>query len=97
VPIDNYHMMFFRLRWSYDPIPQEELNEYKMGDYYYPRLIPGTFTTEAKAEATRSGAPPIDLIRRLPAVRFAQEVRPRHAPAPVWWRRSRWTRPSSPR
>jgi hypothetical protein len=43
VPIDNESLMFFRLRWSYDPIPEAELNEYKSGGYYYPELIPGTF------------------------------------------------------
>jgi hypothetical protein len=46
VPIDNESLMFFRLRWSYDPIPPQELAEYRDGDYYYPRLIPGTFITE---------------------------------------------------
>jgi nitrite reductase/ring-hydroxylating ferredoxin subunit len=46
VPIDNESLMFFRLRWSYDPIPPQELSEYRDGDYYYPRLIPGTFITE---------------------------------------------------
>ncbi|HWO73025.1 MAG TPA: Rieske 2Fe-2S domain-containing protein [Dehalococcoidia bacterium] len=43
VPIDNEHLMFFRLRWSYQPIPPNELEEYKTGGYYYPELIPGTF------------------------------------------------------
>ena len=43
VPIDNQSLMFFRLRWSYDPIPEAELNEYRTGGYYYPELIPGTF------------------------------------------------------
>jgi len=44
VPIDNESLMFFRLRWSYDAIPQEELDEYKHGGYYYPEVIPGTWT-----------------------------------------------------
>jgi phthalate 4,5-dioxygenase len=47
VPIDNESMMFYRLRWSFNPIPQEELNEYMRGGYYYPELIPGTWQTEA--------------------------------------------------
>ena len=25
VPIDNESLMFFRLRWSYDPIPEDDL------------------------------------------------------------------------
>lgn len=46
VPIDNESLMFFRLRWSYDPMPEEELAEYRDGDWYFPRLVPGTFITE---------------------------------------------------
>ena len=46
VPIDNESRMFFRLRWSYDPIPEDELSAYRDGDWYYPRLIPGTFIPE---------------------------------------------------
>ncbi len=43
VPIDNKSLMFFRLRWSYSPIPQRDIDEYSNNDWYYPRLIPGTF------------------------------------------------------
>jgi hypothetical protein len=43
IPIDNESMMFFRLRWSYAPIPQRDLEEYTNGDWYFPRLLPGTF------------------------------------------------------
>jgi phenylpropionate dioxygenase-like ring-hydroxylating dioxygenase large terminal subunit len=43
VPIDNESLMFFRLRWSYAPLLQEDLDEYKNSDWYYPKLIPGTF------------------------------------------------------
>jgi nitrite reductase/ring-hydroxylating ferredoxin subunit len=46
IPIDNESMMFFRLRWSYDPIPQRDLDEYTNGDWYFPRLIPGTYVPE---------------------------------------------------
>jgi nitrite reductase/ring-hydroxylating ferredoxin subunit len=46
VPIDNESLMFFRLRWSFDPIPESELNEYKTGGYYYPELVDGTFITQ---------------------------------------------------
>ncbi len=42
VPIDNKSLMFFRLRWSYDAIPQEDLDEYRNNDWYFPQLIPGT-------------------------------------------------------
>jgi phthalate 4,5-dioxygenase len=47
IPIDNESLMFYRLRWSFDPIPQAELNEYMRGGYYYPELVPGTWQTEA--------------------------------------------------
>ncbi|HWC28800.1 MAG TPA: Rieske 2Fe-2S domain-containing protein [Dehalococcoidia bacterium] len=47
VPIDNKSLMFYRLRWSFDPIPDAELQEYMRGGYYYPELVPGTWQTEA--------------------------------------------------
>ena len=46
VPIDNESLMFFRLRWSFDPIPQRDIDEYTQKDWYFPRLIPGTFIPE---------------------------------------------------
>jgi phenylpropionate dioxygenase-like ring-hydroxylating dioxygenase large terminal subunit len=46
VPIDNESLMFFRLRWSYEPIPQKDIDEYRDSDWYFPRLIPGTFIPE---------------------------------------------------
>jgi hypothetical protein len=59
VPIDNESLMFYRLRWSFDPIPQEELNEYMRGGYYYPELVPGTWQTEANVhnDCRRLGQP----------------------------------------
>jgi phenylpropionate dioxygenase-like ring-hydroxylating dioxygenase large terminal subunit len=47
VPIDNYHMMFFRLRWSLNPITSTDIVEYKQGGYAYPEMIPGTWKTKA--------------------------------------------------
>jgi hypothetical protein len=47
VPIDNTHMMFFRLRWGLTPMTQEDLVEYKQGGYAYPEMIPGTWKTKA--------------------------------------------------
>jgi nitrite reductase/ring-hydroxylating ferredoxin subunit len=46
VPIDNNSLMFFRLRWSYDPIPEKDLDAYQNSDWFYPRLIDGTFVPE---------------------------------------------------
>ena len=43
IPIDDENTMFFRFRWSYEPIPEYELLEYKYGNYTHPELIPGTF------------------------------------------------------
>ena len=45
IPIDNRSLMFYRLRWSYSPLEEKELNEYKHGEYYYPALIPGSWKT----------------------------------------------------
>ena len=44
VPIDDYRTAWYRLRWSFDPLPESELNEYKYGGFIYPELIPGTHT-----------------------------------------------------
>ena len=43
VPIDDKNILFYRLRWSYDPIPESEIDEYKNGGWYYPELQPGTY------------------------------------------------------
>jgi phenylpropionate dioxygenase-like ring-hydroxylating dioxygenase large terminal subunit len=40
VPIDNENMMYFRLRWSYEALPQSELWEYRYGGRFYPELTP---------------------------------------------------------
>ena len=50
VPIDDESCMFYRLRWSYDPIPDYELAEYKYGQFTHPELIPGTFYTKANMQ-----------------------------------------------
>jgi phthalate 4,5-dioxygenase oxygenase subunit len=47
VPIDNERMMFFRLRWSLNPMSPEDIKEYKQGGYAYPEMIPGTWKTKA--------------------------------------------------
>jgi len=47
LPIDNTSLMFYRLRWSYNPIPDKELEEYKHAGFIYPELIPGTWTPKA--------------------------------------------------
>ena len=47
VPVDNTHMMFFRLRWALTPMTQDDLVEYKQGGYAYPEMVPGTWKTKA--------------------------------------------------
>jgi phenylpropionate dioxygenase-like ring-hydroxylating dioxygenase large terminal subunit len=43
IPIDNEKILFYRLRWSYDPLPDAEIDEYKNGGWYFPELQPGTY------------------------------------------------------
>jgi nitrite reductase/ring-hydroxylating ferredoxin subunit len=50
IPIDNETIMFFRLRWSYDPFAENMVHEYRDGENYNPRLIPGTITPELNKE-----------------------------------------------
>ena len=39
--------MFFRLRWSLDPMTHEDIVYYKQGGYAYPEMLPGTWKTKA--------------------------------------------------
>jgi phthalate 4,5-dioxygenase oxygenase subunit len=43
VPIDNEAAWLYRLRWSYRPIPEGEIDDYKYSGYSYPTMIPGTY------------------------------------------------------
>ena len=43
IPIDDNALMFYRFRWSYEPLPAKEISSYESGEYIYPKLIPGTF------------------------------------------------------
>jgi phenylpropionate dioxygenase-like ring-hydroxylating dioxygenase large terminal subunit len=45
VPIDNESMMFYRLRWAWEPITDDQLQEYKHGGWTHPAMIPGTWKT----------------------------------------------------
>jgi hypothetical protein len=44
VPIDNSSLLIYRLRWSYNPIPDSELADYRHSGYSYPEMIPGSWT-----------------------------------------------------
>ena len=50
IPIDNESLMFYRLRWSWEPISDDELAEYKTGGYTHPELIPGTWMPQANLQ-----------------------------------------------
>ena len=43
-PIDNGALYIYRLRWSYNPIPETEIHDYKYSNYSYPEMQPGTYT-----------------------------------------------------
>jgi hypothetical protein len=47
VPIDNRNIMFYRPRWSWQPMTDLDLQEYKHGGYTHPELRPGTWRPEA--------------------------------------------------
>ena len=46
VPIDNESMMFYRLRWSWEPMTDDMVTEYKFGGWTHPDMIPGTWKTQ---------------------------------------------------
>jgi hypothetical protein len=50
IPMDNKSVMFYRLRWSYLPLPERDVEEYRHGEWYYPAVIPGTWKTVANVE-----------------------------------------------
>src|SRR5581483_2573368 len=50
IPIDNESLMFYRLRWSFEPITQDQLAEYKNGGYSHPELIPGSWMPKANLQ-----------------------------------------------
>jgi phthalate 4,5-dioxygenase oxygenase subunit len=50
IPIDNESLMFYRLRWSWEPISDEDLAEYKYGGYTHPELTPGSWMPKANLQ-----------------------------------------------
>jgi phthalate 4,5-dioxygenase oxygenase subunit len=50
IPIDNESLMFYRLRWSWEPISEEHLNQYQHGGWTHPELIPGTWMPKANLQ-----------------------------------------------
>ena len=50
IPIDNESLMFYRLRWSWEPISEEDLHIYKHGGYTHPETIPGSWMPKANLQ-----------------------------------------------
>jgi hypothetical protein len=50
IPINNESLMFYRLRWSWEPITEDQLAEYKHGGYTHPELIPGSWMPKANLQ-----------------------------------------------
>src|SRR5437588_698995 len=50
IPIDNESLMFYRLRWSWEPISEADLHIYKHGGYTHPETIPGTWMPQANLQ-----------------------------------------------
>jgi hypothetical protein len=50
IPIDNESLMFYRLRWSWDPITDDQLAEYKNGGFSHPEVIPGSWMPKANLQ-----------------------------------------------
>ena len=46
IPIENESLMFYRLRWSHQPIPAKDIAEYSWGGYVYPEMIPGSWKSK---------------------------------------------------
>jgi phenylpropionate dioxygenase-like ring-hydroxylating dioxygenase large terminal subunit len=43
IPIDNERIYFYRLRWSYNPLSEKEVDDYKNDGWFYPKVEPGTY------------------------------------------------------
>jgi phthalate 4,5-dioxygenase oxygenase subunit len=47
IPVDDEHTVFFRLKWSYEPLKQEVINTWNTANHEFPTRIPGTYITKA--------------------------------------------------
>jgi phthalate 4,5-dioxygenase len=47
IPVDDMNTLFFRLKWSPEPVAPEVLYSWKHGHHEFPEQIPGTFMTRA--------------------------------------------------
>jgi phthalate 4,5-dioxygenase oxygenase subunit len=60
VPVDDTHSVFFRFKWSRQPLSEKVLHEMKFGNYEFPVVIPGTY----QAQANKSNDYQIDRVRQ---------------------------------
>jgi hypothetical protein len=60
VPVDDTHTVFFRFKWSKQPLSEKVLHDMKYGNYEFPVVIPGTYT----AQANQSNDYQIDRVRQ---------------------------------
>ena len=47
IPVDDSHSVFFRFKWSRQPLSDKVLHDMKYGNYEFPVVIPGTYTPQA--------------------------------------------------
>jgi hypothetical protein len=47
VPVDDTHSVFFRFKWSREPLSEKVLHEMKHGNYEFPVVVPGTYMPRA--------------------------------------------------
>ena len=59
-PVDDTHSVFFRFKWSREPLSEKVLHEMKYGNYEFPVVIPGTYQTQAN----QSNDYQIDRVRQ---------------------------------
>jgi phthalate 4,5-dioxygenase oxygenase subunit len=50
IPVDDTHSVFFRFKWSRQPLSEKVLHDMKYGNYEFPVVIPGTFTPQANKD-----------------------------------------------
>jgi phthalate 4,5-dioxygenase oxygenase subunit len=60
VPVDDTHTVFFRFKWSRQPLSAKVLHDMKYGNYEFPVVIPGTYTPQAN----QSNDYQIDRVRQ---------------------------------
>jgi phthalate 4,5-dioxygenase oxygenase subunit len=60
VPVDDTHTVFFRFKWSREPLSEKVLHDMKYGNYEFPVVIPGTYI----AQANQSNDYQIDRVRQ---------------------------------